>query len=337
MNPVLVTGGAGYIGSHTCKLLAQRGLQPVVLDNLVRGHRQAVRWGPFHHGDIADAELVRQLVQEYGIQSLIHFAAYAYVGESMERPQEYFDNNVVRGLSLLRAAMDAGVRHVVFSSTCAVYGVPAEVPITETQPTQPVNPYGETKLCIERALHWLGSCRDLRWMALRYFNAAGADPEGEIGEDHQPETHLIPRIMQAALGQIPRLEVFGTDYPTADGTAVRDYIHVTDLAEAHVRALEHLQGGGESMPINLGTGEGSSVLELIAATEKIAARPVPVLTAPRRAGDPPVLVADPARARRVLGWTPRHSSREEILQTAWQWQAAHAVAESSGRTHGEDS
>jgi UDP-arabinose 4-epimerase len=337
MNHVLVTGGAGYIGSHTCKRLAQRGMQPVVLDNLVRGHRQAVRWGPFHHGDIADAELVRHLVQEYGIRSLIHFAAYAYVGESMQRPQDYFDNNVVRGLSLLHAATDAGVRHVVFSSTCAVYGIPAEVPIAETQPTRPVNPYGETKLCVERALHWLGRCRDLRWMALRYFNAAGADPDGEIGEDHQPETHLIPRVMQAALGQIPHLEIFGTDYPTADGTAIRDYIHVADLAEAHVRALEHLQGGGESMPVNLGTGEGSSVLELIAATEKIAGRRVPVLTAPRRAGDPPVLVANPERALRVLGWTPRHSSLEQILQTAWQWQAARAVAESSGRRHGEDS
>lgn len=337
MECVLVTGGAGYIGSHTCKLLAQRGMQPVVLDNLVRGHRQAVRWGPFHQGDIADAALVQGLVREYGIRSLIHFAAFAYVGESMEQPQKYFENNVVRGLSLLRAAMDAGVRHVVFSSTCAVYGIPEEVPIAEVQPTLPVNPYGETKLWIERALHWLGSCRDLRWMALRYFNAAGADPEGEIGEDHRPETHLIPRVMQAALGQIPHLEIFGTDYPTPDGTAVRDYIHVNDLAEAHVRALEHLQDGGESMPVNLGTGEGSSVRELIAALEKIAGRPVPVLTAPRRAGDPPVLVANPARARRILGWTPQWSSLEQILQTAWQWHAARAVAGSSGRRHGEDS
>ena len=337
MQCVLVTGGAGYIGSHTCKLLAQRGMQPVVLDNLVRGHRQSVRWGPFHQGDIAEAELVRDLVRDYDIRSLIHFAAFAYVGESMEQPQKYFDNNVVRGLSLLRAAMDAGVRHVVFSSTCAVYGIPEQVPITETQPTLPVNPYGETKLWIERALHWLGSCRDLRWMALRYFNAAGADPEGEIGEDHWPETHLIPRAIHAALGQIPHLEIYGTDYPTPDGTAIRDYIHVMDLAEAHVRALEHLQRGGESMAVNLGTGEGASVRELVTALEAIAGKSVPLLAAPRRAGDPPVLVADPSRARRVLGWTPQQSTLEQILQTAWQWHAARAVAGNTGRRHGEDS
>jgi UDP-arabinose 4-epimerase len=319
MRHVLVTGGAGYIGSHTCKALARRGMQPVVLDNLVYGHRWAVRWGPFYEGDIADAELVRRIVREHRIESLVHFAAYAYVGESMQQPQKYFDNNVVRGLSLLHAAREAGVRHVVFSSTCAVYGEPESVPIAETQTPRPVNPYGESKLFFERALHWLGTCHGLRWMALRYFNAAGADPEGELGEEHEPETHLVPLVIRALLGRIPRVQIYGTDYPTADGTAIRDYIHVTDLAAAHVKALEHLQAGGESAAVNLGTGTGHSVRQLVQLMGEIAGKPVPSLDAPRRAGDPPVLVADPSRARALLGWSPRFSRLEQILETAWQW------------------
>jgi len=328
MQHVLVTGGAGYIGSHTCKVLAQRGLTPVVLDNLVYGHREAVRWGPFQAGDIADAELVRRLVREYEIDALVHFAAYAYVGESVQQPDKYFDNNVVRSLKLLQAARESGVRHVVFSSTCAVYGLPATVPISEAQPPAPVNPYGETKLFVERALHWLGEAHGLRWMALRYFNAAGADPDGELGEEHDPETHLVPRVIQAALGEIPAVDIYGTDYPTPDGTAIRDYIHVCDLAAAHANALAYLVGGGDSQAVNLGTGAGVSVREVVRAVESIAGRPVPVRETVRRPGDPPVLVADASRAQRLLQWSARHSGLESILDTAWRWHVARAGARS---------
>ncbi len=319
MPHVLVTGGAGYIGSHTCKILAQRGLTPVVLDNLVHGQRANVRWGPFFHGDVADSELVGRIVREHDIRALVHFAAYAYVGESMQQPEKYFDNNVGRGLRLLQAARENGVRHVVFSSTCAVYGLPEKIPIDERQPLRPVNPYGETKLMVERALHWLGVSHGLGWVALRYFNAAGADPDGELGELHDPETHLVPRVIQAARGQIPAVEIFGTDYDTPDGTAIRDYVHVNDLATAHASALEYLMSGGESKAINLGTGAGCSVQEVVSAVEEISGRPVPVHFAPRRPGDPPILVADPSLARRALDWSPRHSSLQSILQTAWDW------------------
>ncbi|HZL84771.1 MAG TPA: UDP-glucose 4-epimerase GalE [Candidatus Krumholzibacteria bacterium] len=319
MPHVLVTGGAGYIGSHTCKILAQRGFTPVVLDNLVHGHRANVRWGPFFLGDVADTELVGRIVREHDIRALVHFAAYAYVGESMQKPEKYFDNNVGRGLRLLQTARENGVRHVVFSSTCAVYGLPEKVPIDERQSLRPVNPYGETKLMVERALHWLGVSHSLGWMALRYFNAAGADPDGDLGELHDPETHLVPRVIQAALGQIPAVEIFGTDYDTPDGTAIRDYVHVNDLGTAHASALEYLMAGGESRAINLGTGAGCSVQEVVSAVEEISGRPVPVQFAPRRPGDPPILVADPSLARRTLDWSPRHSSLQSILQTAWDW------------------
>ena len=319
MPNVLVTGGAGYIGSHTCKILAQRGFTPVVLDNLVHGKRANVRWGPFFHGDVADVELVGRIVREHDIRALVHFAAYAYVGESMQQPEKYFDNNVGRGLRLLQSARENGVRHVVFSSTCAVYGLPEKVPIDERQSLRPVNPYGETKLMVERALHWLGVSHGLGWVALRYFNAAGADPDGDLGELHDPETHLVPRVIQAALGQIPAVEIFGTDYDTPDGTAIRDYVHVNDLATAHASALEYSMSGGESRAINLGTGTGCSVQEVVSAVEKISGQPVPVQFAPRRPGDPPILVADPSLARRALDWSPRHSSLQTILQTAWDW------------------
>ena len=316
---VLVTGGAGYIGSHTCKALAARGLMPVVLDDLGRGHAGAVRWGPLYTGDIGDVELVQRVVREHDIRSIVHFAAYAYVGESMQEPEKYFLNNLVKSIQMLSAARACGVRHVVFSSTCATYGLPDEVPIRETQPQRPVNPYGESKLAVERVLRWLGSVHELGWVALRYFNAAGADPDGEIGEDHHVETHLIPRVIQAALGSLPAVDIFGTDYPTPDGTAIRDYIHVADLAAAHVAALEHLLRGGESLALNLGTGTGSSVREVVAAVERRGGRPVPVCEMPRRAGDPPALVADASLAHRVLGWSPRWSSLEQIVDTAWQW------------------
>jgi len=316
---VLVTGGAGYIGSHTCKALAQRGFTPVTLDNLVYGQRESVRWGPLIEGDIADTALVEQTLRTHRIDSIVHFAAFAYVGESMKQPEKYFENNVVKTLRLLNAALTTGVHTLVFSSTCAVYGVPRVIPIREDQPKRPVNPYGETKLFIERALHWLGTAHGLRWAALRYFNAAGADPDGELGEVHDPETHLIPLVMQAALGERSAVEVYGTDYPTPDGTAIRDYIHVTDLAEAHVRALEHLLERGENLQLNLGTGKGSSVRDVIAAVERCADRPVPFRDASRRAGDPSILVADPARAQKILDWSPCHSRLRQIVETAWRW------------------
>jgi len=271
---VLVTGGAGYIGSHTCKALAAAGYSPVTLDNLAYGHRWAVRWGPFEQADLDDRQAVERVLREHRIGAVIHFAAYAYVGESMTDPGKYFRNNVVNTLNLLEAMRAAGVGRIVFSSTCATYGVPKGVPIAEDHPQLPVNPYGESKLFVERALHWNGVAHGLRWMALRYFNAAGADPDGEIGEDHDPETHLIPLAIEAALGRRPDLQVMGTDYPTADGTAIRDYVHVTDLADAHLRALHHLEGDGPSGALNLGTGRGHSVREVVAMVERVTGRKV---------------------------------------------------------------
>jgi UDP-glucose-4-epimerase GalE len=316
---VLVTGGAGYIGSHTCKALAGAGFRPITLDNLVYGHRRAVKWGPFVEGDLADGALLESVMREHSVTAVVHFAAYAYVGESMQQPGKYFANNVANTLGLLDVMRAIGVRHIVFSSTCATYGIPEQTPIDEQHPQHPVNPYGESKLFVERALKWYGVAHGLKWSALRYFNAAGADAEGELGEDHTPETHLIPLIIQAALGLRPHVKVFGTDYPTQDGTAVRDYIHVTDLAEAHVRALEHLFNGGESLALNLGTGLGHSVREVISSVERASGKKVPTRDAPRRAGDPPELVANAAQAQRRLGWRPRHSSLENITTTAWSW------------------
>ncbi len=316
---ILVTGGAGYIGSHACKALAAAGFTPVAYDNLVYGHRWAVRWGPFVEADLADAARLAETLKQYEIAAVMHFAAFAYVGESMTKPQLYFRNNVVNTLSLLDAMLAAGVKHIVFSSTCATYGTPERTPITEETPQRPVNPYGESKLMIERALHWYGAAYGLSYAALRYFNAAGADPAGEIGEDHDPETHLIPLILDAALGKRPQIDIFGTDYPTPDGSAVRDYIHVQDLAEAHVAAIRHLMAGGASLQLNLGTGTGHSVREVIAAAERITGRKVPRREAPRRAGDPAALVADPGKAKALLGWQARMSDLDSILGTAWAW------------------
>jgi UDP-glucose-4-epimerase GalE len=318
----MVTGGAGYIGSHTCKALANAGFTPVTLDNLVYGHRHAVKWGPFIEGDLADRALLERVMREHSVQAVIHFAAYAYVGESMQQPGKYFANNVVNTLNLLDAMHNAGVQHIVFSSTCATYGLPERVPIDEQHPQKPVNPYGESKLFVERALKWYEVAHGLKWAALRYFNAAGADADGEIGEDHTPETHLIPLIIQAALGMRSHVEVFGTDYATPDGTAIRDYIHVTDLGDAHVKAVEYLFGGGSSVALNLGTGRGYSVREVISSVEHVSGRPVPTRNAPRRPGDPPELVANAAQAGQQLGWYPQHSSLENITRTAWVWHRA---------------
>lgn len=324
-----MTGGAGYIGSHTCKALAQAGCVPVTLDNFVYGHRWAVKWGPVIEGDILDRGLVEQVLRQHQIEAVVHFAAYAYVGESMSDPGKYFANNVAGTLALLDAMRACGVRDIVFSSTCATYGIPAAVPIDEDSPQHPVNPYGESKLFVERALHWYGSAHGLRSVALRYFNAAGADLDGEIGEDHDPETHLIPLAIAAALGQGPQLQIFGSDYPTPDGTPVRDYVHVTDLASAHVKALGYLRGGGSSTALNLGTGTGHSVREVIAALERASGRRVPAREAPRRAGDPPQLVAMPGRAKEVLGWEPRLSDIDTMVSTAWRWHSSQMGIQSS--------
>lgn len=317
---VLVTGGAGYIGSHACKALAQAGCIPVTYDNLSRGHRHAVRWGPLVEGEIADGAAVAAALKTHRVSSVMHFAAFAYVGESGTDPALYYRNNVVGTLALLDAMREAGVDRIVFSSTCATYGLPERMPIAETTPQRPVNPYGETKLAIERVLHWYGEAYGLRSVALRYFNASGCDRAGEIGEEHEPETHLIPLVLRAALGSGPPVSIFGTDYPTEDGTAVRDYIHVEDLAAAHVRALQYLAEGGASTALNLATGRGYSVREIIAAAARAAGRDVPQREAPRRAGDPPALIADPSQARAVLGWQAECSDLDTIIRTALAWE-----------------
>jgi UDP-arabinose 4-epimerase len=316
---VLVTGGAGYIGSHACKMLSRAGHHPVVFDKLSRGHREAVRWGPFVEGDLADRKRLVASIREHRVSAVMHFAAFAYVGESVADPALYYQNNLSGTLSLLDAMRETGLEKIVFSSTCATYGMPEVVPIRETAPQLPVNPYGETKLAIERALLWYHQAYGLRSMSLRYFNAAGADPEGEIGELHEPETHLIPLILHTALGKRPHVDIYGTDYPTPDGTAIRDYIHVEDLAEAHLRALEHLCAGGEGAALNLGTGSGHSVREVIAAAEAISGRPIARREVARRPGDAPILVADPGLAAQQLGWRTRCSDLETIIGTAFAW------------------
>jgi UDP-arabinose 4-epimerase len=316
---ILVTGGAGYIGSHVCKALAQSGYRPIALDNLSRGHARAVRWGPLEVHEIADEEAVRSALERHDVAAVIHLAAFAYVGESQVAPEIYYENNVIGTLRLLDAIRSARIKRVVFSSTCATYGAPQRLPIREDHPQQPLNPYGLTKLFLEKALQSYGEAHGLEWVSLRYFNAAGADPDGELGEDHEPETHLIPLAIQGALGQRSGIEIYGRDYPTPDGTAVRDYVHVTDLADAHVRALTHLLRGGESRAFNLGTGRGYSVLEILAAVAQVCGRTVPVVDAPRRLGDSPILVADATAAARVLGWQPAHSDLQTILKTALDW------------------
>jgi len=328
---VLVTGGAGYIGSHACKALAAAGYTPVTYDNLSRGHRHAVRWGPLVEGDIADRGAVATALKAHRISSVMHFAAFAYVGESGTDPALYYRNNVCGTLALLDAMREAAINRIVFSSSCATYGLPDSVPIRETMAQLPVNPYGETKLAIERVLRWYGPAYGLRSVALRYFNAAGCDSGGEIGEEHAPETHLIPLVLRAALGTAPPVRIFGTDYPTPDGTAVRDYIHVDDLAAAHVRALQYLAAGGESTAVNLATGNGYSVREIIAAVAKAVGHGVPQSEAPRRAGDPPALVADASLAAEVLDWRARCSDLDTIIRTALAWEMRQHNAAAAAR------
>lgn len=319
---ILVTGGAGYIGSHTCKALAEAGHEPIVFDNLSEGHAHAVRWGPLVTGDLCDETALRRVFQDYKVSAVIHFAANAYVGESIRNPKKYFRNNFVATLNLLDAMVENKIRAIVLSSTCAVYGVPSSLPIREEDPRQPCNPYGESKLAVERALGWYANAYGIQFMGLRYFNAAGCDPGGELGEEHREETHLIPLAIQAALGMRPQLDVFGSDYPTEDGSAVRDFIHVSDLADAHVRALHLLGRSDASEFLNLGTGAGISVLKVAESVGVAVGRSVPTRLLPRRPGDPPVLVADAARARQRLPWAPRYSAIDTIVQTALNFERA---------------
>ncbi|MDA3889859.1 MAG: UDP-glucose 4-epimerase GalE [Allgaiera sp.] len=316
---ILVTGGAGYIGSHACAALAAAGAVPVAYDNLSTGHVDAVQWGPLVRGDVRDRRALAQALRAHEVACAIHFAASAYVGESMQDPGKYYDNNVGGMIGLLAGCRDVGVARIVFSSSCATYGQPERLPITEDMPQRPINPYGRTKLISEEMLRDHGAAHGLRHVSLRYFNAAGADPAGRIGERHDPETHLIPLAMRAASGQGPALKIFGTDYDTPDGTCVRDYIHVTDLARAHVRAVEHLIAGGDSEAVNLGTGRGLSVREIVDAIAARTGRTVPVIEAPRRPGDPPELVADPGRAARLWGFRAERSDIASIVADAAPW------------------
>jgi UDP-arabinose 4-epimerase len=322
---ILVTGGAGYIGSHTCKALAAAGYEPVALDNLSTGHRCTVKWGPLVIADIADSARIARAIKEFDVQAVIHFAAHAYAGESIQQPQKYFDNNVTKTLALLDKLLEMNVSKVVFSSSCATYGLPQKLPIAEDHAQEPINPYGASKLFLEKILYWYERAHGMRHMNLRYFNAAGADPEGEIGENHSPETHLIPLVIAAASGANPTVEIFGTDYSTADGTAVRDYVHVTDLATAHVQALDHLLAGGYSASVNLGTGNGYSIRNVISAVEAVSGRLVPVIEGPRRPGDPPALMADPQLGQTLLRWKPERSDLRTIIRTAWAWHQSRSI------------
>ncbi len=316
---VIVTGGAGYIGSHTCKVLAALGFEPITYDNLSRGHEWAVRWGPLEVGELGDANRLTEVLRRYRPVAVLHFAGLAYVGESVANPESYYVNNVAGSLSLLRAMLAHEVRHLVFSSSCSIYGESENQPIDETTPAQPVNPYAEGKWMVERILRDYERAYGLRSVSLRYFNAAGADPDAEIGEDHDPESHLIPRAILTAIGDLDCIDVYGVDYDTRDGTAVRDYIHVDDLARAHTAALGHLLGGRDGDTVNLGTGRGHSVREVVKAVERVSGRRVPIRETARRPGDPSVLIADPTRAREIFGWTPEFVDLDAIVATAWRW------------------
>ncbi|MDD4334162.1 MAG: UDP-glucose 4-epimerase GalE [Desulfotomaculaceae bacterium] len=320
---ILVTGGAGYIGSHTVVELVSRDHHVVVLDNLSKGHKAAVRGIELVHGDTGDTGLLKDVFRKHNIEAVIHFAASSLVGESVRQPAGYYHNNVVKGLALLDAMVESDVRRLIFSSTAAVYGEPVEVPIPEEHPTAPTNPYGATKLALEGAMRWYGQAHGLRCVSLRYFNAAGADPSGKIGEDHDPETHLIPLVLKAAAGLASHLEVFGTDYPTPDGACVRDYIHVSDLAAAHALALDALAAGTPAAVYNLGNGNGYSVLEVIKAAEEVVGKPIKVKYGPRRSGDPAALVAGSGRIMAELGWQPRFADLKTIIETAWRWHSSH--------------
>ncbi len=316
---VLVAGGAGYIGSHTCKALAEAGYLPVTYDNLVYGHAWAVKWGPLETGDILDAARLDDVIARHKVSAIVHLAAFAYVGESVRAPGKYYRNNTVGSLTLIEAAERNGIKPLIFSSTCATYGIPERLPISEDTPQNPINPYGASKLMVERMLEDFSHAHDLRYIALRYFNAAGCDPDGQVGEDHDPETHLIPLVLDAASGRRDDVTIFGFDYDTPDGTCVRDYIHVSDLARAHVLALDALLAGAPSQRLNLGLGFGFSVLDVVKSVERVTGLSVPVRRGERRAGDPAALVSDPTRAIEALGWQAKFRDLDQIVATAWAW------------------
>ncbi len=320
---ILVTGGAGYIGSHTAYELLNSGKEIVIVDNLQKGHKEAVLGGRFYEGDLRDDSFMDRVFTENQIEAVVHFAADSLVGESVADPLKYYNNNVVSTLRLLGKMKQYGVNKIVFSSTAATYGEPENTPILETDKTVPTNPYGETKLTVEKALKWADNAYGIKHIILRYFNVAGAHPSGKIGEDHHPESHLIPIIIQAAMGKRDYIGIYGDDYPTPDGTCIRDYIHVTDLANAHILALNKLMSGSESDIFNLGNGSGFSVKQVIEATEKVAGRKIPVKTEPRRAGDPAILIASSQKAQDVLGWQPQYHQLETIIETAWKWHTTH--------------
>jgi len=326
MKHVLVTGGAGYIGSHACKALANAGYVPVTFDNLVYGHVEAVRWGPLVRGDISDREALDAAFTLYRPIAVMHFAAYTYVGESVTDPGKYYRNNVSGSLNLLEAMRDHGIELCIFSSTCATYGMPVAMPITESHPQHPANPYGSSKLMIEQMLGDFAVAHQLRSISLRYFNAAGADPDGETGEAHDPETHLIPLVLDVALGRRPHITIFGNDYDTPDGTCIRDYIHVCDLASAHVLALQALEAGASTTAYNLGIGKGYSVQEIIQYARDITEADIPVVLGTRRAGDPASLVGDATRIRVDLHWQPQHSDLYNMISSAWRWHNRNAQA-----------
>lgn len=316
---ILVCGGAGYIGSHINKQLNREGYETVIFDNLTYGHREAVKWGNFVQGDLSNMDEIRSVFKTYKVDAVFHFAAYAYVGESVEKPERYYYNNVVNTLHLLKVMREYGCNKIIFSSTCATYGEPQRVPITEDMPQNPINPYGMTKLTVERIFQDYARAYDLKYVVLRYFNAAGADPDGEIGESHNPETHLIPLVLEAASGKLSEVKVFGIDYNTPDGSCIRDYIHVTDLASAHLLALHYLEKGGGSDSFNLGNAVGTSVLEVVEAVKRVTGRDFRVTLAKRRAGDPAKLVGSSDKARKILGWKPMFGDIDTIVEHAWRW------------------
>lgn len=320
---VLVTGGAGYIGSHTVAELLASGEDVIVLDNLQKGHSGAVLADTFYQGDIRDPQLLDQIFTRHDIDAVVHFAADSLVGESVQDPLKYYDNNVVAAQRLLSKMKEHNVKRIVFSSTAATYGEPKRIPIQETDPAEPTNPYGETKLAIEKMLKWCDAAYGIKYISLRYFNAAGAHPAGHIGEDHEPETHLIPILLQTALGQREFVTIFGDDYPTEDGTCIRDYIHVMDLANAHWLALQRLRRTNESAIFNLGNGTGFSVRQVLEKAREITGHPIPARVGPRRAGDPAVLIASSAKAQAELGWRLQYGSLEQIIQSAWEWHKNH--------------
>lgn len=316
---ILIVGGAGYIGAHVNKELSLQGYETIVFDNLSFGHANFVKWGILEQGDLNNIDDIRRVFEKYPVDAVMHFAAFTYVGESVDDPQKYYLNNLGNTLNLLKVMLEEGVNYFVFSSTCATYGTPEEIPITEKHPQKPINPYGKGKFMVEQILEDYSRAYSLEYVSLRYFNAAGADPEAEIGELHVPETHLIPLILDAAADKRELIQIFGTDYPTVDGTCIRDYIHVQDLADAHIKALQYLQQGGSSEVFNLGNGQGFSVREVIESARKVTGKDIMVEEVDRRPGDPPVLVGSSDKAREILNWQPKYNDLSNIIETAWRW------------------